>query len=153
MTVPVVMMLAFQATDLLFGAHAHELMKEVGIPDAIYLISRVADLAFLVFLGGFLAWELWNVRNPKAARRSYIRSVDERLQDARKRSGIFPIFVVSLFEVYGGLMGLALASGGGPEPGDTLNPWAVGALAGMILIGLIQPFVAGAIYLVLRRSA
>lgn len=152
MGVAVLLMVAIYIGGNVLGTSTSAFMAEAGFPTAIRVIACVGELAFAVGLGGWIIFELFSVRNPVAARQSYIRAIDERVEDARKRSGIFPILIMSLVEVYLGVVMVNLAALP-PEPGMTPNEWLVGALVALIVLGCLQPIIAGAVYLLLRGRA
>ena len=88
-----------------------------------------------------------SVRNKQLARRSYIRSTDERLVNIRRRSGIGPLLLMSYILVMASAF-LFLSS---PETMSwKITPLVAAGLA-LCIAGLAQFLIAVTTYLIMRR--
>lgn len=107
------------------------------------IISLSATLLALVTV----VTRVMSVRNKQLARRSYIRSTDERLVDIRRRSGIKPLLLMSFVLVMASSLLFSL-------PPETMSwkitPHVAAGLA-LCIAGIVQFLIAVTTYLIMRR--
>ncbi|MBR5950653.1 MAG: hypothetical protein IKZ87_04390 [Actinomycetaceae bacterium] len=108
-------------------------------------------ITWYTILLGWAFYAFFSVRNMEAARKAYIYSEDERVNETKKKSGLTPITIASLIEMYASVilevLSILLLINGNASASASFS----GAAIALFTVAILQTLISLIVYFVLSK--